>query len=81
MIRLEASKKKVGVCRSQGELDDLVAEVGMLMNILYSGLAKVNDGEAEQFRMAMVHAVCHPRSPVWEKDAIRGVFYVSRQKK
>lgn len=55
--------------RTSGNFADVAAEIGIIVNRIYSAVAKSRPDAAEAFKVAVQACVAADNSPVWEADS------------
>ena len=73
MLKVNVNSKSLECSlEATGTTKDLMVEVCMVINSLYSTMHKQDRLLAEFFRKEIQSVVGDPGSPLWELDAIRG---------
>lgn len=79
-FKIDGGKLLRGVAAGGSKM--VVAEVGYMLALIYSGVKKADPAAAEEFRRMVQVAVDAKESPIWAGDTARtGIFMTRREKR
>jgi hypothetical protein len=71
MIKIEVKGDDMVSLSMEGEVTEIVAELGAVIGAMYNDIRSVSPNAAEAFRNMVLFATL-PSSPIWEKYEVSG---------
>lgn len=75
MLNIKVGEPGIHV-EATGSLDEITAEICIVINSLYNTVRKQDDEMATGFRYMLAQAITDPKSPVWGKEIPGGLGLV-----